>query len=205
MTAFTLLACTRKSDSRPILNGIIGLLLLLYLWLPGLAQADATHIRSAEIVRSEGGYVLNADIELSLNARLADALHRGVRLYFSTEIRVERPRWYWFDRVVVQRSIDYRLSYNAITRSYRLSMGSLHQNFEQLEAALRVMQRIRNWQIADQSALEAGVSHDAALRFRLDTSQLPRPFQVTTIGSRDWNINTDWLTWTFLPGVAGQR
>lgn len=180
-------------------------MLALLLVLPAPLLAEQARILSAEIVSSEEGYVLNANIELTLNARLADALHRGVALYFSTELKVERPRWYWFDAVVSERSIDYRLSYNAITRSYRLSMGSLHQSFEQLEPALRVMQRIRNWQIARKDEIEAGVSHDAALRFRLDTGKLPRPFQVTTIGSRDWNIGTDWLTWTFLPGVAGQR
>lgn len=166
------------------------------------AQADGV-IRSAEIVRSDEGYVLNADIDLELNPRLIDAVDRGVSLYFTTELVIERPRWYWLNTTVVERSLDYRLSYHAITRSYRLSVGAFHQNFDNLEGALRTMQRVRNWQVADFDTLEAGQSHQASLRFRLDTSQLPKPFQVTAIGSRDWSLGTDWLRWTFLPGAPG--
>ncbi len=162
-------------------------------------------IRSAEIIPGDEGYVLNADIELELNPRLVDAVSRGVSLYFTTELVIERPRWYWFDDVIVERSLDYRLSYHAITRSYRLSIGSIHQNFDSLDAAVRTMQRVRNWQVAEKGELTAGVSHEVALRFRLDTSQLPKPFQVTAIGSRDWNIGTDWMHWTFLPGAPGFR
>ena len=168
------------------------------------AQADGV-IRSAEIVRSEEGYVLNADIDLELNPRLVDAVDRGVSLYFTTELVIERPRWYWINATVVERSLDYRLSYHAITRSYRLSIGALHQNFDNLDAALRTMQRVRNWQVAKPDELEAGVSHEVSLRFRLDTSQLPKPFQVTAIGSSDWNIGTEWMRWTFLPGAPGFR
>ncbi len=168
------------------------------------ARAESV-IRSAEIVRGDGGYVLNADIDLELNPRLADAVARGVSLYFTTELVIERPRWYWLNATVVERSLDYRLSYHAITRSYRLSIGSIHQSFDSLEGAVRTMQRVRNWQVADLDTLEAGVSHEVALRFRLDTSQLPKPFQVTAIGSSDWNIGTEWMRWTFLPGAPGFR
>lgn len=201
MTASISPACARRLER--LLRACCTLLVLLA-FVPAV-HADDARIRSAEIVRGDGGYVLNADIDIELNSRLADAVARGVSLYFVTELRIERPRWYWLNEVVVDRSLHYRLSYHAITRSYRLSIGSFHQSFDDLDAAVRTMQRVRNWQIADTSQLAAGQSHEVALRFRLDTSQLPKPFQVTVIGGRDWNLGTDWTTWTFLPGVAGQR
>ena len=98
--------------------------------------------------------------------------------------------------------LNYRVSYNAITRSYRLSVGNFHQSFETLDAAVRTMQRIRSWQIAPTTELKAGTSYNVALRFQLDTTLLPKPFQVTAIGSRDWNLATDWLRWTFLAGAT---
>ncbi len=194
---------TRCFASRPerLVRWILGALAAL---LTITAQADGV-IRSAEIVPGDGGYVLNADIDLELNPRLVDAISRGVSLYFTTELVIERPRWYWFNATVVERSLDYRLSYHAITRSYRLSIGSIHQSFDNLESAVRTMQRVRNWQVAELDTLQAGVSHEVSLRFRLDTSQLPKPFQVTAIGSSDWNIATDWVRWTFLPGAPGFR
>jgi hypothetical protein len=199
----TTVSTTRCFASRPerLLRWVLCALTAV---LAFAAQAEGV-IRSAEIVRGDGGYVLNADIDLELNPRLVDVISRGVSLYFTTEIVIERPRWYWLNATVVERSLDYRLSYHAITRSYRLSIGSIHRSFDNLESAVRTMQRVRNWQVADIEALQAGVSHEVSLRFRLDTSQLPKPFQVTAIGSSDWNIGTDWVRWTFLPGAPGFR
>lgn len=200
MTASITRCSARRLDR--LLAGL--LLCALIALLPGSARADAT-MGKAEIVRGDTGYVLNADIELDLNPRLIDAVSRGISLYFTTELLIERPRWYWLDETVVDRKLDYRLYYHAITRSYRLSIGSIHQSFDDLDSALRTMTRVRNWWVADFDALASGVSHKVSVRFRLDTTQLPKPFQVTAIGSSDWNVGTEWLRWTFLPGIAGSR
>lgn len=175
-------------------------LLALALWLLPVAAFADGGIAYAEIVASEEGYVVNADIDLDLNPRLVDAVARGVSLYFVAEFIVERPRWYWFDQVVADRTLNFRLSYHAITRSYRLSVGNFHRSFDTLDAAVRTMMRIRSWQIVPIDELQPGESYHAALRFQLDTSLLPKPFQVTALGSRDWNLATDWMSWIFLAG-----
>ncbi|MDR2031968.1 MAG: DUF4390 domain-containing protein [Azoarcus sp.] len=165
------------------------------------AEDNGSHVASAEIVSSDEGYTLNADFAFDLGPRLADALDHGVSLHFVAELRIERPRWYWFDKVVVDHRFEYRLSYHAITRSYRLSAGSLHQSFDRLEEAVRTMQHIRNWRVAPAGVLTAGVSHEAALRFRHDTKQLPKPFQLSAVANGEWNVDTGWVEWTFLPAV----
>lgn len=192
-------ACAKYSD--PLRR----LLCLLALLSCTVFAADESRIPLAEIVPGDGGYVLNADIELDLNPRLTDAVVRGVALNFVAELVIERPRWYWFNEVVVERELNYRISYHAITRTYRLSIGSLHQSFETLDSVLRTMQRIRNWQVTTGDELIPGESHQVALRFRHDTAQLPKPFQVTALGSRDWSVGTDWVRWTFLPGAVTSK
>jgi hypothetical protein len=199
MTVSTTPCCASAPDR------LIRRLLIVLLWLPALLLADQAELRQAEVSLGEDGYVVNADIEFALNPRLTDAVNRGVSLYFVTEFVVERPRWYWFDEVMVERRLNYRISYHAITRSYRLSLGSFHQSFDTLDGAVRTMQRVRNWQVAERGDLIDGESYAASLRFRLDTSQLPKPFQVTAIGSRDWTLDTDWMRWTFLAGVRSSR
>lgn len=171
----------------------------LCLLLPLAAFADG-RIEHAEIVPGDEGYVVNADIDLELNPRLVDAVNRGVSLYFTAQFVIERDRWYWLDEQVAERALNFRLTYNAITRSYRLSVGSFHQSFETLDAAVRTMQRIRNWVIIPVGELKPGTTYRAALRFQLDTSLLPKPFQVTAIGSRDWSLATGWQRWNFLAG-----
>ncbi|MBL8437347.1 MAG: DUF4390 domain-containing protein [Zoogloeaceae bacterium] len=174
----------------------LGLLVWLLL-APWQAWAAENGIRNAEILASEEGFVVNADIDLALTNRLEDALRRGVSLYFVAELEITRDRWYWLDEEVVMRRLDYRLSYHAITRAYRLSIGSLHQNFDSLEAAFQTMRRIRSWNVAERGELQVGATYNAALRMALDPTQLPKPFQVTAFSSRDWNIGTDWYRWTF--------
>ncbi|HNQ76442.1 MAG TPA: DUF4390 domain-containing protein [Pseudothauera hydrothermalis] len=198
MTAFITPCCTNGAERS------IRRLLVALLWLPAWLLANDTALRHAEIKLQDDAYVVNAEIDVELNPRLTEAVNHGVSLYFVTELTVERPRWYWFDEVVIERRLNYRISYHAITRSYRLSLGNFHQSFDTLDDALRIMRRVRNWEVAERAALIDGESYEASLRFRLDTAQLPKPFQVTAIGSSDWNLSTDWLKWTFLAGPLSQ-
>lgn len=171
---------------------------VLVLTMLGTCFAAENQIRSAEVLFTEEGYVLNADIDLALSSRVEDAIRRGVSLYFVTELEISRSRWYWLEEEVVRRSLEYRLSYHVITRSYRLSVGNLHQSFETLEEAVRTMLRLRNWSVAERNALIPGQSYNVAVRMALDTDQLPKPFLATVIGSKDWRLSTDWMRWTFL-------
>jgi hypothetical protein len=58
------------------------LLLVLLALFAAAAVADDARILHAEIIPGDSGYVLNADNEIDLNPRLADAVMRGVSLYF---------------------------------------------------------------------------------------------------------------------------
>lgn len=172
------------------------LLLVAMLGLPALAQADAS-VRSAALIATEDGYVVNADFQLQLNPRLIDALQRGVSLYFSIELNVEQPRWYWFDRVVASRRLQYRLAYHAITRSYRLSFGGLHRTFDTLDAVMMTMTRVRNWHVLSHDQIEEGAEYTAALRMRHEIELLPKPLVVTATGGREWMLATPWVRWGF--------
>lgn len=48
-----------------------------------------------------------------------------------------------------------------------------------------------------------GTRYQAMLRLRLDTTQLPRPFQISALGNKEWTLDSDWRTWTLvLPEAA---
>ena len=54
-----------------------------------------------------------------------------------------------------------------------------------LEEALNVLKRVRNWRVVDRSLDLSNVEYDAAVRMRLDTTLLPKPFQLSALTSRD--------------------
>ena len=82
---------------------------------------------------------------------------------------------------------------------YRLSVGSVYQNFTRFEEVTRVLSRVRGLHVADSMALKRDITYQAAMRMRLDTSQLPKPFQVNAIASRDWTLTSDWHRWSIGP------
>ncbi|MDR3323251.1 MAG: DUF4390 domain-containing protein, partial [Zoogloeaceae bacterium] len=43
-----------------------------------------------------------------------------------------------------------------------------------------------------------GDAYRAGLRLALDVSQLPKPFQVASLTSRDWNLDSGWTRWNFV-------
>lgn len=164
------------------------------------ALAGEVEIRDPQISLDEDGYVLAADFNLDFNARLEEAVTKGVILYFVTEFELTRPRWYWLDEKVASRTQTFRLSYHALTRQYRLSTGALHQSFETLDGALRMLSRLRNWSVLDKTAIKTDEIYVAGLRMRLDLTQMPKTFQVTAIANRDWNLASEWVRWSFAPG-----
>jgi hypothetical protein len=183
--------------------------LCLLVFLPTLAWTAEIGIREPRVVLSDEGYSLSADFEFELNSRLEEAVNRGVVLYFETEFELGRERWYWFDEKLISRSQTHRLSYHALTRQYRLSTGGLHQSFDTLSEALRMLRRLRNWLIIERGeiTLDSG-KYQAALRLRLDVTQLPRPFQISALGNKDWSLAADWKIWSLklpLPDPVGEK
>lgn len=165
----------------------------------GLALGEGIALRSAALQAGEDGYQLDASFDIHLSPAVLEALNRGVALHFISEFELTRPRWYWFDEVVARRELQYKVSYNALTRQYRLASGALYQNFDTLEDALRVLSSIRGRQVADKDALKKGEEYTAGVRLRLDVSQLPKPFQVSALTSREWDISSDWGRWKVAP------
>lgn len=183
------------------------LVLVAVLWMAAAAVlrpaygADAIEVRSARIepAASGDGWVLAAEFTVPLPARLEEAVNHGVALYFVVEFELVRPRWYWWDEKTAQISQTYRLSYHALTRQYRVSVNGFPQAFASLEEALQAMSRLRGWRVLDADQVRAGADYTAQLRLRLDASMLPKPFQVTAITNRDWNLQAEWTRFRFAP------
>ena len=164
---------------------------------PALAEGIA--VTSAVIEPADDGWNLEAAFDVQFSQRLEEAVNRGVPLYFVIEFELSRPRWYWFDEKPVELSQTYRISYTPLLRQYRLTIGSVYQNFTRFEEVTRVLSRLRGWHVADKGALKKDQVYQAAVRMRLDTAQLPKPFQLNAIASRDWTLASDWHRWTIIP------
>jgi len=163
------------------------------------ARAESATVTSANIESSEDGYQLNADIELQLAPILQDAIRKGVPLYFVAEFQLTRGRWYWLDQTVVSAKRDRRVSFAPLVDQYRVATTGISQNVNTFEDVRRLLSRVRSWTIAEKGQLRPGERYEAALRFRLDTSQLPKPFQLNVLASKEWTVSSDWYRWGYTP------
>jgi hypothetical protein len=122
-----------------------------------------------------------------------------VALYFVLEFELLRPRWYWLDEKLVAQSIQYRITYSPLTRQYRVTSGLLSQQLDSLEEVEHLLSRIASRPVIAEDALAKGARYEAAVRLRLDVAQLPKPFQVNALASRDWSLQSEWYRWSFTP------
>lgn len=136
--------------------------------------------------------LLFAEFSVLLNETLRNAIDRGLPLHFVAEVQLERPRWYWTDDSVLQASLEWRVSYHALTRKYRLVLENQSQVFDSLDEALVAMSHVAGAPLATLDRLRPGAHYVGQAQLRLDTSRLPKPFQMTALTNSEWNPQSEW-------------
>jgi hypothetical protein len=171
----------------------------LLAWLPAARPSERFDVLKVDMEASADGeaWLLSADFVLSLSPQLVEVVSRGVPLYFLVEFELLRPRWYWWDERTAVATQTHRLSYHALTRQYRVLLNGVPQSHASLEEALDAMTRLRGWRVMPRDRTRAGTVYEGWLRLRLDTAQLPKPFQITAITNRDWNPQSEWKRFAF--------
>jgi len=165
-------------------------LVLLFACTPAMA-AETVEVTHARINASDEGYKLSAGYSFDLNHGLEDALQNGVKLYFTTEIELTRRRWYWFDEKAVNTSQTVAISYDVLTRQYRVSVaGSLQRSFPTLDDALFLIRRPSPWVIANRGQLKVGETYTVTLSMKLDRQYLSKPIQVNALNNSDWRLSS---------------
>ena len=163
------------------------------------AQNSVAELTELRAERREAALYLTAQLKLELAVAVEDALMKGFAVHFVAEAEVMRDRWYWYDRKIGTATRYYRLAFQPLTRRWRLNVshepisgaglaGSISQNFETLPEALNVIRRQSGWKVADMADLDLEARQYIAYRFRLDISQLPRPFQIAAGSQAEWTL-----------------
>jgi hypothetical protein len=163
------------------------------------ATADEIPVKSASLRVDDDEVLLAAEFDVSLTPALQQALDKGVPLYFTIDFELSRTRPFWFPESIAQWSITYRVSYSSLTRQYRVASGPFGQTFETLAEVEHFIGHVSARPVARASELVKGAAYDAAVRMKLDVNQLPKPFQLNALASREWQLASDWYRFAFTP------
>lgn len=177
---------------------ILACQLLLVFACSQARAADVIDITQVEIQSSEDGYRLNTRFSFDLNHELQDAVQNGVKLHFTTEIEMTRPRWWWRDEKAVLAKRTIGISYDVLTRQYIVAInGSVPQPFNTLDDALSLIRRPARWLIAPKGALKQGEVYNVSLRMFMDRDFLSKPLQVNAINDSSWRLSSNRKTFTY--------
>ena len=166
---------------------------------PALADSPQASVTQMRLEEADDGIYLTAQVQFELPVGVGEVLEKGIAIYFVAEAELYRERWYWADRRVGSATRHMRLAYQPLSRRWRLNVSSvpianaglgvsLNQNFDSLPEALDAIKRIGRLRLADRSEVGDETTQPVQFSFRLDTTQLPRPFQIGVAGQADWNI-----------------
>jgi hypothetical protein len=178
---------------------------VLLLPLSAAYAQSAAEISQLHIERTEDEIQLSAQLHFDLPAVVEDALLKGIPMVFVMGADAMRERWYWYDKKVTSTERYMRLAYQPLTRRWRLNVSSgpgaaatvglaLNQSYDSLSGALAAIKRVSKWKIADMAEFDASVRYRVEFRFKLDLTQLPRPFQIGALGQTDWDIGVSTVT-----------
>jgi hypothetical protein len=166
-------------------------------WVPAGAQVNPAEVTQLQVERTDEGVLLSATVRFDMPQAVEEALTKGIPMYFVAEATIYQDRWYWYDKRVASAARHMRLAFQPLTRRWRLQVSSqpignsgliLGQMFDTREEALAAVQRVSHWKIADAAEVDPDAKHSIDFRFRLDVSQLPRPFQIGAAGQAEWII-----------------
>ena len=94
--AILLLGCQR---------GLLGALAALLCLVTTVSRAAEPRIERIEPLITDGQMTLDLDLTFELGRVVIEAAERGVPLYFTFDLKITSPRWWWFDRVLVEANI----------------------------------------------------------------------------------------------------
>jgi hypothetical protein len=186
-------------STRHSLALVLAAVCILLLQSPSVqAQASPAEITQLRLERSDDGVFLSAQIHFELSHVVEDAVSKGIPVYFVEEAQLLRDRWYWYDKKLATATRRIRLSYHPLTRRWRTSVmqdasgssgGALSQNYESLRDAIASLSRLSRWKIAEGSDVDTEARHNVDFSFKLDLSELPRPFQIGILGQNEWTVS----------------
>jgi hypothetical protein len=169
-------------------------LLACAIWLgshPARAETTTPELSQFAVSRSDEGLLLDFAVRFDLPHSVEDALLKGVPLYFVADAALFRERWYWRDQRVGRVTRTWRLAYQPLTRTYRVSFGGLNQSFDSLADAVASVRRMSRWKLTDPAQIEDGGSYYVEFSYKLDTTLLPRPMQIGIGGQPDWTLQIE--------------
>ncbi len=182
------------------------LLLPILLAVSFQAAAEGINITRAKAqITPKGQLAISSRFQTELPDQLKHVLIQGVPLHFSLSFQLSSPTLAAYKFKIGQvignsHAVAYKLSYHPLTSRYRVSVGTFSTEYNSLESALKAVGSIANWHVLNTGTLNkvSAAETKAEIRLTLSTAQLPKPFQINALTSKNWQLDSGWKPLTVI-------
>ena len=178
-------------------RGFLLWLLLATALVPVRAEEGRVQFNSLVSYVVDARVYLSTDVSLQLSGLARSALESGVALEFDIDIEVWRQLSFWPDETLRRYQISHRLSYQELTRSYRLErlQSGDRVSFSNLKDALHSLASLRDLVLLPEAELKNGRRHFGSMVISIDIDALPSPLRTQAYFSRAWKLQGGEQQW----------
>ena len=177
-------------------------LVLIIVWCASAwAEEGITFKRSSihSVDAANNVYLVSAQVDYQLSPYLEQALLNGIVLNSSTRVMLVKPNWWWNQTDNIS-SIDYQLTYHALSRHFLLTRSDTNENwnFRSLPTALRKMGSVVNHRLPALPAIVKEGGYFVSLTSTLSPATLRLPLKIQSIFSSQYSMTSEVITWPLL-------
>ena len=166
---------------------------------PAAADTAGFSLPTASVRMVDGVYKLDAVARLRLSAPVRRALENGVPLTITWQVTIDRHRSWWFDAQAAEIVQRYRLEYHELSLQYvvtNLNTGE-RRAYTRLSVALDQIGTLIGFPLVDRMLVKPPRDYAGFARVRLEHDTLPLPLRLDALLSSDWDLESQWQTWSF--------
>lgn len=173
---------------------------MLSLYMPLLGcqspqqQGGRVSTRATEIYWHDQ-LVVRTGIEIGLSDASIDALHSGVPLTFTVDLRLGKRYGFWA-REINTRSYHWTIRYLPLSEHYALEdpNSGLTIDFPRLRTLLTGIRLPTAYATGIQTETIDSSNYQMQIRCRLNRLRLPAPLRLPALFSSDWQLSENWQT-----------
>ena len=147
--------------------------------------------------------ILSGNLELGLNAKVEEALAKGIPLEVNIDVLLHRERRFLWDREIASWTLHRRIQFHALSGQYLISTSAPEAEYGEslltLQEALKQLGSLNDVTLALEDAVAPVATHSVDVRVSLDIEALPTPLRPVAYTSFTWHLNSGWSTWKVAP------
>lgn len=151
----------------------------------------------------EQSLVLTGNLELGLNAKVEEALSKGIPLEVNIDVHLLRERRFLWDRKIASWTLHRRIQYHALSGQYLVSTAEPEsetgESLLTLQEALKQLGSLNGVTLTLEEPVTPDAVHSVDVRVSLDIEALPTPLRPVAYTSFTWHLNSGWSTWKVTP------